>query len=239
MHWLLGGSLLAGCGYALRRILRLGATKGRRVSTFHVLDPEREAIYEAFAQDLETQCMILGITLNDAIDERDAGRGETAWRLVRLCAGEWDRVAEVLGRSVRVVAKHMASARVTVPLRNVSAQHFKSRTMTDFFRMYELLDQLVFRSKMRFQLQIRVLRRANETLTLEFRRSLRQAGRTGDQSPELWKRLDLFYHDLDLLGKETLLAFRSFLVCLPDSGLAAFAGDFEALRSRQERVIPV
>jgi len=98
-----------------------------------------------------------------------------------------------------------------------------------------LLDQLVFRSKMRFQLQVRVLRRAAETLTGEFYRTYRSADRNGDRSPELWARLDLLYHDFDLLTKESLLAFRAFLACLPDTALSGFAGHLAAIVWQRER----
>jgi hypothetical protein len=239
MNWVVGALLLAVCAVLLRRLLHLDASRDNHKSGLLPLSPQRETIYQSIAQDLETECAILGITLNDAIDERDAGHQDIAWRLVRLCAGEWDRVTEVLGSLLKVVGKHTPGARVVVPLRSVSAQRFKSRTMTDFFRMYEFLDQLVFRSKMRFQLQSRVLRRATETLTAEFRRNYHRVGRTGDPSPEFWSRLDFFFHDLDLLCKETLLAFRAFLICLPDDALAAFASDLAAIRERHERAIPV
>ena len=208
-------------------------------SALHSLSSGGEAIYQSVGQELATQCVILGITLNDAIDEKDAGHAEIASRLVRLCAGEWDRVTEVLGGLLSVVAKHMPVAQVAVPLRSLSAHRLKSRTMIDFFRMCELLDQRVFRSKMRFQLQVRVLRRANETLTAEFRKNFRYAERTGDQPPEYWSRLDLLFHDFDLLSKEILLAFRPFRACLPDSAVKAFAADVSALRPRPERFIPV
>jgi hypothetical protein len=237
MNWFWGGSILAAFGLLLRRLLNLGAPAASPASGLHPLSTEREALYQSVAQELETQSVILGITLNDAIDERDSGRAEISARLVRLCAGEWDRETEVLGGLLKVVTKHMPEAQVAVPLRSLSAHRFKSRTMTDFFRMYELLDQLVFRSKMRFQLQVRVLRRANETLTAEFRKNLGYAERTGDMSPEYWSRLDLLFHDFDLLGKEMLLAFRTFLACLPDSALKGFAADIRALRPRPERVI--
>jgi hypothetical protein len=238
MNWLGGASLLTGCALLLRRLLHLGEAVRRHPSGLRPLSPEREVLYKSISQDLETQCAILGITLNDAIEEKDKGNNDTALRLVRLCAGEWDRVTEILGGVLKVVGKHMPGAQVVVPLRSVSAQRFKSRTMIDFFRMYELLDQLLFRSRMRFQLQTRILRRANETLTAEFRRNCRYAERTGDASPEFWKRLDLFFHDLDLLSKEILLAFRSFVVCLPESSLTTFASDLAALRPRRERAIP-
>lgn len=239
MKWLVGVFLLAAFALVLRRLLCLDERRGSLSSGFWRLGEAREAVYQSVAQELETQCAILGITLNDAIDEKEAGHFQIASRLVRLCAGEWDRVTEVLGGLLRVVSKHMPSARVAVPLRSLSAQRFKSRTMMDFIRMYELLDQLVFRSKMRFHLQVRVMRRANETVSAEFRKYFRYAERTGDQSPEYWSRMDLLFHDFDLLCKETLLVFRAFLMCLPDSALPAFAADVDALRPRPERAMTV
>lgn len=236
MNWLVGGSILAVCGVLLRRALQLDVAPGARGAGLRSLGEGREAIYQSVAQELQTQCLIMGITLNDAIDEKDAGHTDLAERLVGLCAAEWDRLTEGLGGLLKVVAHHMPVAHVAVPLRSVSAQRFKTRTMTDFFRMYELLDQLVFRSKMRFQLQVRLLRRANETLTGEFRRVFRYAERTGDHSVEYWNRLDLLFHDFDLLSKETLLAFRAFLACLPDSAVAPFAGELAVKFPRFDRI---
>lgn len=231
--------MLAAWGVLLRWLFHFGSPNRVSRAGFQPLNAERETLYQSMAQEIATQCAILGITLNDAFDERDAGHPGVAWRLVRLCAGEWARVTEVLAGLLKIVGERVPNTRVAVPLRSVSAQRFKSRAMTDSFRMYEFLDQLVFRSKMRFQLQVRILRRANETLTAEFRRNYRYVERTGDQSAEFWSRLDLFFHDLDLLGKESLLAFRAFLVCLPDSALTGFASDLEALRARPVRAIPV
>jgi hypothetical protein len=223
----------------LRRLLSLGAKNESRPPGLMPLSPDREAIYNPVAQDIHTQSTILGITLNDAFEERSAGRTEIAVRLVHLCSGEWERVNGILRALHKTIGSRMGEAHVAVPLRDVSAQRFKSRTMTDFFRMYEFLDQLVFRSKLRFQLQIRMLRRAGEVLTGEFRRSCRYLGRTNDPLPEFWGRLDFLYHDLDLLAKESLLALRSFLICLPDSSLPGLAAELEAARAHVERTIPV
>ncbi|HET7840594.1 MAG TPA: hypothetical protein VFM21_03265 [Terriglobia bacterium] len=239
MNWWLGGSILVGFGMLLRRLLGLGAKADSRGPGLVPLGSEREALYQSAAQAIQTPCAILGITLNDAFEERNAGRQEIAARLVELCWSEWERVDEVLTVLLRAVGSRMNDAQVVVPLRIVSAQRFKTRGLDDLIRMYELLDQLVFRSRTRFQLQVRVLRRASETLTAEFRRSCSYLERTGDPQPEFWRRLDFLYHDLDILGKELLLAFRAFLLCLPDSVLASFASQLEAALARNAHVTPV
>ena len=178
---------------------------------------------------METQAAILGISLNDAFEERDAGRQDIAWRLVRLSASEWDRLAEIVVGLLNVLTRHLPELRDAAPSRSMVAARFKSRIMIDHFRMQEFLDRVVFRSKLRFQLQLRVLRRAAETLTGEFRRTYRYAERTEDRPPELWNRLDLYFHDFDLVTKEALLAFRAFLVCLPHPALEKFASDLRTV----------
>lgn len=239
MNWWVGGSILVAVGVFLRRLLRMGVHPERPSAGWVLLRPGREIIYQPMAQELETQCSILGISLNEAFEERDSGRGEIAWRLVQLCAGEWDRIAEFLAALLAALSKHLKNTHVVVPVRNMPAQRFKSQTMVDYFRMRELLDQLVFRSQTRYHLQIRVLRRAEQTLTREFRRACRIAGRTDDRPPEFWRRLDLYYHDLDLLAKESLLAFRTFLACLPEEKLGEFAADLQAILRQRERTAPV
>lgn len=239
MNWWVGAAILVGVARLLRQVLRMNQPSERPNRGLVPLNPERESIYLAASQELETQCTILGISLNDAIDERNSGHPDIAWRLVRLFAGEWERVAEILGGLSAAMGKRMGDARVAVPVRSMMAHRFKSRRMVDYFRMHELLDQLVFRSRLRFQLQVRVLRRAAETLTAEFFRAYRYAELTGDHPDEFWRRLDLLFHDLDLLGKEMLLAFRAFLACLPDSALPRFAADLDPLLRLREPTVPV
>lgn len=229
MKWVLGGLVLLLLGVLLRWILRLDRPVGSHIGGLVALGADREGLFQPIAQEMETQAAILGISLNDAINERDAGQAEIAWRLVRLAASEWDRLEEILTLLSRVMAEHVASARVVIPTRSVTAHHFKSRVMVDYLRMHELLDQLVFRSKLRFQLHLRMLRRAADTLSTEFRRAYRYADRTEDRPPELWNRLDFYFHDFDLITKETLLAFRALLLCLPHSDLAGLAADLRQL----------
>ncbi len=235
MKWALSMLALVLFGTALRRLLRLDRHPPQRPSGLSPLGADREAIYEPLALEVETQAAILGISLNDAMNERDAGHSDTAWRLVRLSVSEWDRLAEMLSVLLNALSKHVASARAVVPPHAVAASRFKSRVMFDYVRMHEVLDQLVFRSKLRFQLHIRVLRRAADTLTAEFRRAYRHADRTPDRPPELWNQLDYYFHDFDMVVKEMLLAFRLLLASLPHSDLPALAADLKAAVRRGVR----
>ncbi len=233
MRWVLGalgGGFLVAFGLILRRLLHLDGASTRRVIGGWVrLTADRESVYQTVALELETQASILGISLNDAIEQRDLGKLEIAWRLVGLTDCEWDRLAQIVIGLLNALAKYMPVARAVLPVRNIASHHFRSPPMLEYTRMHEVLDQLVFRYKLRFHLHIRVLRRAVETLTAEFGRTYRGGARAGYSSNGMWNHLDLCFHDFDLITKETLLAFRAFLACLPDEELQQFATDLNAL----------
>lgn len=239
MKWILAAVLLLVIGWLLRRLLQMSVPEAPRRRGMMPLTPEREAIYRHAALEIETQSAILSISLNDAIEERDSAREEVAWRLVQLCISEWERLGNVITGLLNVTAKHLEEVRVVVPARAMGSHRFKTRVMIDYVRMHELLDQLVFSSKRRFQLHLRVLRRAAETLTTECFRTYREAENLATHSPELWQRLDLYFHDFDLTIKEALLAFRTLLVCLPHPALGALEADVKVVVSRSVRATPM
>jgi len=235
------GTFLLLLGIVLRWVLKLNSSEGPKASTYAHLGADQEEIYLPVAQEISAQSAILGVSLNDAIEQRDAGQPDIAWRLVRLALSEWDRLVEILASLNKLMASHLGNTQGMAPSRPVVPGRFKTRVMVDFLRMHELFDQLVFRSRLRFQLHLRMLRRASETLTGEFRRSFRYADRTGDQPPELWERLDYYFHDLDLIAKETLLSFRALLACLPHSRLPELRRDAQSLirRGVRSKAMPV
>jgi len=241
MSWVIGAAgvvFLLIFGSVLRRLFFEGA-RGGPLCGWVRLDAERESIYQPIALEIETQASILGVSLNDALEERDLGKQEIARRLVGLADCEWVRLAQFANGLLNALGKYMPTARVVVPVRNIAAHHFKSPAMVDYARMHEVLDQFVFRYKLRFQLHMRVLRRAMETLTAEFGQNYRSILGAGGGADGVWKHLDLCFHDFDLITKEVLLAFRAFLTSLPDEELQAFATDLNALIVRGVRTTPL
>lgn len=222
-------------GILLRWILRFGSPRSPQVSLSAPLDSHRESIYRPLAQEIGTQSSILGISLNEALEERSAGQTEIAWRLVCLAVSEWTRLSAILESIIDLVARHAGDSHVAVPARTVVASRFKTRTMSDFVRIHELFNQLVFRSRLRFQLHLRLLREAGKTLNNEFLRAFRRADRTGHCPPELWEGMDHSFHDLDLISKEILLTFRTLLVCLPNSRLGELNSEVGAVVRRGTR----
>jgi hypothetical protein len=213
----------------------MGAGQGLPPGRPDFLTPAQLALYTSFSYEVETQVAIISVSLNDALEERDSARHENAWHLVRISAGEWKRVAEILTALLDAIQRNLPKAQALIPYRGIVARRFQSRAMIDLLRMYEFLNQLLFRSRARFHLQVHMLRKAAATLTKEFTRACDYGERTDDRPPELWQRLDVYSHDFDLVNKEALMAFRAFLACLSPKNLETFARDLEPILRREIR----
>lgn len=236
MAWLLGGLVFVAVGLMLHRILWSGGPGRARVNGFANLPKDLQAVYQPLAQEIEAHATILGITLNDAFGEREAKRHEMAWRVVRLAVGEWERLAELLVGLQNVLNKFAPNTDAIVPVRRVATDHFKSRPMMDNLGMYEFLDQVLFSSKRRFSLQLRFLTRATLMLSKDFRHACREGERGLDATDELWTRLDYYFHDFDLIAKESLLAFRTLLACQTPEAAQELSTDLQVLLERGMRV---
>jgi hypothetical protein len=236
MEWLFGGVVLIGVGCLLRRVLWSSAPAKAPAGGRGLLRSDLQAIYQPLAQEIEAHTAILGITLNDAFNERDAERAEMAWRVVRLAMGEWDRLTDLVVGLQNVLSKFLPATNGIVPVRRVATSHFKSRAVIDNVGLYEFLDQVLFSSKHRFALQLRLLFRATAILNKDFRHACREGDRTLDTSEELWTHLDYYFHDFDLIAKETLLAFRTLLTCQSPDAAQDLALDLQILLERGLRV---
>jgi hypothetical protein len=239
MRWLIAGLILATVGFILRRILRMDATEKTPGKVLGSMCRDLHTLYLPVAQEIETQTTILGITLNDAFGERDAGRHEMSWRVVRLAMGEWERLTALVAGLQTVLAKFLPTTDGVVVVRRVATNHFKSRSVIDNVALYEFLDQVLFSSKRRFALQLRLLFRTSALLSKEFHRTCRDGERTLDSSNELWTRLDYHFHDFDLIAKETLLAFRTLLACQTPAKAQEISDELQDLLSRSTRVSEV
>ncbi len=237
MQWFIGGLILVAVAALLRHILQMGTTERTPGSGLAPLGEEFHGVYGPLAQAIETHTTILGITMNDAFGEREADRHEMAWNAMRLARGEWERLRELVMGLLNVLNKFLPSTNVVVPVRPVAVGHFKSRAVKDHIRLYEFLDQIIFSSKPRFALRLRLLYRTCGTLNKEFKRTCNEGALTFDSSNEIWERLDFDYHDFDMIAKETLLAFKTLLVCLSTEQSQELALDLQALLERGMRVL--
>lgn len=232
MEWALAGVTLVLVAFVCRRILRLDQPLPRS-RALTALSRSRQEIYHPVSLEIETQTAILGISLNEALGERDSGNVENALRLVRLAVCQWDRLAEIVAVMLKAVTESVPAARSIMVVRGINPDQFRSKAIVEVSGTQAVLEQLVFRSRVRYQIHVRFLRRSVEALTAEFRRSYRSADR--EATGEIWRSLDPAFHDFDLVIKESLLAFRILLIALPDTALPAFTEDLKGIVSRSVR----
>jgi hypothetical protein len=235
MHWALASLALVGVALVCHRLLSLGETPDVERGILW-LRHEREEIYEPLALEIETQATILGISLNEALGERKEGKLDNAWRLIGLAACQWSWLAENVVGLLNTIEVHVPSSRSVLRVRAIDRQRFRSHSMAEFTRMRDTLDQLVFRGpRVRYQVNVRMLRRAVEALTLDFQKAHEASDVRSDLSSAVWDLIDPAFYDFDLVIKETLLAFRSLLVALPDPALSDFAYDLKPVVTHKVR----
>ena len=220
MYWIMGGAILLGMGMLLRRLLGLGASSARRPPIS--LNREHRLFCEAIADEVGSRSAILAVLLNEAIEELAAGHSVNASDLLDLADSEWTSLAGLLTEILRNVTEYLPVAHIAIPVRSMAAEHFRSDVMIDYLRLHELLDQFLFRTKLRFHLQIRILRHAVNMLTADFLRSEPKRSLSASCSQALWNRLDRDYHDFDLIAKKVILASGKFVSWLPQSAAAEF-----------------
>jgi hypothetical protein len=236
MKWVIGLAFLTGFGFVLRRFMRLDgnpASLYRNLSPLAPLSTDRESVYRPVALEIDTHATMLGISLNEAFEERDAGNADLAWRLIRLTAAEWARLVEILAVLLAVMTKYMPTVQVVGPVRSMASSHFKSRVMLDYAPLPGG-NPAVFRSS-RVLSAHSYLTTRRQTLTADFHHICRAGEMGEDRPPEVWQLLDLEFHDFDLLTKEVLLALRSFLAGLPRSDVPEFASELTASLPRGVR----
>lgn len=229
MIWFLETGVLLIVAVVLRRVLHMGDQSVALVSAPRSRRPTSSPVYEPIAAEVEAHITILGVLLNDAIEERNAGRYNIARRVLNLFESDWSRLVELVVGLQGLSLKYLPMVQSPVSPRNLNARAFRSQPMNEFFRRYGVLDQFVFRSKLRFQLHLRLLRRATAVLNEDFKGARHNAGGNSELFAWTLTQLDLYFHDLDLLCKETLLGFVAELSSLPESALAEIAAEVSAL----------
>jgi len=232
MAWVLASITLLALGALLRRLLGL-TSAGRNGRS--LLGGNQQRLCQTIFLEIEAQSAMLAISLNEAMEERDLRNFDNSRNFLHLTASEWERLAELLTFLLQLTGDYLPVARMPVPARAMDAAHFRSESMIEYVRLHEWVDQFLFRNKLRFNLQVRVLRRAVETLTEDFRQTQPRAHSTVEDGRAAWSRLDRDLHDLDLISKEVLLTIRSFLTCLPDSAARQFAAELRPVLERGVR----
>jgi uncharacterized protein YjiS (DUF1127 family) len=230
MIWLWEGGTLLLVALVMRRVLRMGRPKTSNTGDLAKRRSNNiEPIFKQVTAEIEGHSTILAVSLNDAFEESKAGRPASAWSLVNIFASEWTRLTDLVESLQQLSLRYLPVVDLPVPVRELDEECFRSGTMIEFVRFNGFVDQFVFRPKLRFQLHLRLQRRAIAMLSEEFARTRTETEGSAKLLPHALTQFDLLFHDLDRLAKESLLAFRAELACLPGHALKDIGPEVEEL----------
>jgi len=239
MLWALEFGVLLVVAVALRRVLHMGQDARPKVTGPRFRRPANNPLCSPLASEVEAHTTILGVLLNDAIDELNSGNSEVALRVLNVFDSERERLVELAINLQNLSLKYLPTVQYPIEMRTLEPESFRSQLVSEFLKRHGTLEQFVFRSKLRFQLRLRLLRRATALLNESFEEIKHDIGTNGTLFDRTLTQLDLYFYDLDLLTKETLLGFSAELASLPDITTDEIATEVTALTSRGAVLSPL
>ncbi|TAM79472.1 MAG: hypothetical protein EPN47_16845 [Acidobacteria bacterium] len=238
MVWILEIGILAVVAVALRRVLRLGKNSLPKQAAPRFRRPANNPLCSTLVSEIDAHTSILGVALNDAIDELASGRAEIARCMLGVFSSERKRLIELVVDLQNLSLKYLPTVQYPVEARTLNPESFRSEPVCEFLKRHTDLEQFVFRSKLRFQLQLRLLRRVTALLNESFEEVMSDPGTDAAAFDGALAKLDLYFHDLDLLSKETLLGFSAELASLPNDMVEDITAEISALTSRNTVLSP-
>lgn len=239
MVWILEIAVLLVVAAVLRRTLHMGKDKPLREGPQRFRRPANNPLCSSLISEIDTHTTILGVILNDAVEELAAGNPDIARRMLSVFDSERERLVELVISLQNLSLKYLPTTQYPIEARSLNPVSFRSKPVSDFFKRHGVLEQFVFRSKLRFQLRLRLLRRATVMLNESFEVLKPHAKRDVQTFGQTLAQIDLYFHDLDLLTKETLLGFSTELASLPESLLEDLAAELLVLTNRNTVASPL
>jgi hypothetical protein len=239
MVWIFEIGILTVVALVLRRTLSMGKCPVLHKASMRFRRPANNPLCLPLVSEIDAHTSILGVTLNDAIDELASGNLEIARCMLSVFNSERERLVELVINLQNLSLKYLPTVQYPVEARNLDPESFRSQPVSEFLKRHGILEQFIFRSKLRFQLQLRLLRRVTAQLNESFEEAIRKPGMGIEAFDETLAKLDLYFHDLDLLTKETLLGFSAELASLPDDVLEDLTAEVSALTSRNTVLSPL
>jgi len=187
------------------------------------LSEEKSKVFGSCVDQFEASYTMFSISLNEAMELRQAGRLATCSQVVWMTAALCRRLAEPLAGTLRALgehAKHYGTMPNSAPLDPVNFQSSKGQR---FARMNGLLSHILLTQRSQFLHKISALHEMVEDLDREFQETADElANGVSTDPPSDWKVLDKDHYDLNTCLREAIVLFKSFLIALPEDQLDGF-----------------
>lgn len=187
------------------------------------LPEDKSKAFLEYARELEATYSMLSVSLNEALELRQAGMVAKSCQVVNVTSGLCLRLTGPLGGLIHVLSEH-AKQYGTVP--NSAALdplNFQSARGQRSARMSRLLSKVLLSQRTQFLHKLSTLEEMVEDLSKEFCIGAEELGAgVGTDPVGLWQMVDAAHYDLNTCLRETIVSLKSFLWALPDNQLAHF-----------------
>jgi hypothetical protein len=203
------------------------------------LPQEKAEVFHQHEHYLETLYNMFSVSLNEAIELRQAGLLRNALKAVSVTSELCPRLTCPLGGTLRALhdhARHYGTIPNAAPLDSENYQSQKGRRSA---RFGGLLNRVLFSQRLQFLQKVQVLEEMVDDLDRDFRQTVSDLieGVGGDPQ-SMWREVDIQHYDLNTCLRETMVLFKSFLVVLPFGQLGAFQSTIEEQSRFLEIALP-
>ena len=206
------------------------------------LPAEKDVLFDASLEELETSYSMLSITLDEAFTLRAQGTLVYAREQAGVSADFFDRLAANLLAALRALEDH---GRHFGTLPNVAAlnpEFFRGEIAQRIAWKSSLLSRVLFSSRPKFFHKLHALAETVEELRREFREAAEEIADGASVQPRAdWEALEILHYDLNTCLRETIVVLKSFLCALPNDQVRRFrqklqsSGKLPPLRTRVPR----
>jgi hypothetical protein len=187
------------------------------------LPEEKDCVFRAYVQQLEASYLMLSVSLNEAIEMRQAGNLAKSSQVVYVTAALCPRLTDPLAAILRALgdhAKHYGTMPNTAPLDSSNFQSYGSQRSA---RMSCLLSHVLLTQRSQFLHKIGTLHEMVVDLGREFHASADElASGTSVDPISDWRAVDIAHYDLNTCLREAIVLLKSFLRAVPDDELVRF-----------------
>lgn len=187
------------------------------------LPVEKDRVFAATLDDLETSYSMLSVALNEAFFLRTRGSLGQAREGAGISADLFDRSAGRLLHLLRTLHEYGRRLGHLPNVAPLDPDNFRGPTSQRLARTNTILCRVLFSSRSRFFHKLQTLSEAAEELAQQFREIAREVAEGMSIEPRMdWAYLDTLHYDFNTCLREAIVVLKSFLLVLPDGELRSF-----------------
>ena len=187
------------------------------------LPEAKTVVFNKQVHRLESNYVMLSVSLNEAIELRQLGQPGKSMQAVGITSGLCRLLTQTLAGLLRALSEH-AKHYGTIPnAAPFDPPNFQGQKGQRSARMSNLLNHVLLSQRLQFLHKVGTLVEMVEDLGKDFRHAAEDLAEGLTANPkEMWDEVDTDHYDLNTCLREAIVVLKSFLIALPESQLGTF-----------------